>query len=242
MWTSSSGAAPPTPLPYARSAWEISGGCSAAAPFSQPPTTGRRHHDRTKRRRAMVDLGARAAEPAPHRGRVHLHAVRNGQAVRVSGRDHAGRWHGARRVAARPGRQPGGVRGRVAPRRAVHPSRRVSAGRRDGGRLFLRPRVARFLDGPESGHARRDLLLRLALPLGRGRRSVEPRRAAGPLEAYCMTTRTEAGANPWASAVRGAAPRSEERRGGEEGRSRGAPDPLKKKNNHIPNANSRPSP
>src|SRR5216110_2386765 len=145
-------------------------------------------------------------QPAPHLRRVHLHAVRNGQAVRVSGRHHAGRWHGARRVAGRPGRHAGVVRGRVTARRAVHPSRRLSAGRRDGGRLFHRPRVARVLDGPESGHARRDLLLRLVLPLGRGRRPVEPRRAAGRLQAYCMTMRTEAGASPWASAVRVAAP------------------------------------
>src|SRR3989449_951430 len=210
MWTSSSGAAPSTPLPYARSAWEISGCCSAAAPFSQPPTTGRRHHDRTKRRRAMVDLGARAAERAPHLRRVHLHAVRNGQAVRVSGRHHAGRWHGARRVAGWPGLHPGVVRGRVTPRRAVHPSRRLSAGRRDGGGLFHRPRVARFLDGAQSGHARGDLLLRVAVPLGRRRRPVEPRRADRPLATergdYCVRMRTEAGSRPSAAAVRVTAP------------------------------------
>src|SRR5207249_3763984 len=145
-------------------------------------------HDRTNRRRALVDLGTAAAERAPHLRRVHLHAVRNGQAVRVSGRHHAGRWHGARRVAGWPGLHPGVVRGRVTPRRAVHPSRRLSAGRRDGGGLFHRPRVARFLDGAQSGHARGDLLLRVAVPLGRRRRPVEPPRAGRPLATDPDTT------------------------------------------------------
>src|SRR5205807_3668884 len=44
--------------------------------------------------------------------------------------------------------------------------------------LFHRPRVAWLLDDPQSGHTRRDLLLRLALHLGRRRGPVEPRRQA----------------------------------------------------------------
>src|SRR5438309_9248293 len=109
-----------------------------------------------------------------------------------------GGGHRARRVAARRSRHPGGVRRPVPARRAVHPSGRLSAGRRDGGRLFSRPRVARLLDGPQSGHARRDLLLRVAVPLGRRRRAVEPRRADRPLEDYlALAGRAPADHNWW---------------------------------------------
>src|SRR5205809_1571698 len=62
-------------------------------------------HDRTERRREVVELGPTAAERAPRRGCLSLHAVRNGEAVRVSGGHHAGRRYGAARI-------PGGYRQR----------------------------------------------------------------------------------------------------------------------------------
>src|SRR6266576_1202926 len=129
----------------------------------------------------MADAGAIPAQRPPDRRRVSLHAVRDGQAVRVSGGDHARRGHRGDRVAARHRRNPRDVWRPVPPAGAVHPPRGLHPRGRDGDRVFPGPRATGLLARAQSGASRHPLLLYLALHLGRRRGAMEPRRQARPV-------------------------------------------------------------
>src|SRR5438552_4244517 len=129
----------------------------------------------------MADAGAIARQRPPDRRRVSLHAVRDGQAVRGAGGEHARRGHRGERVAARHRRTPRDVWRPVPPAGAVRPPRGLRPRGRDGDRVFRGPRATRLLARAQSGASRHPLLLYLALHLGRRRGAMEPRRQAGPV-------------------------------------------------------------
>src|SRR2546426_7569688 len=127
----------------------------------------------------MADAGAVPAQRPPDRRRLPLHAVRDGQAVRVSGGHHARRGHRADHVAARHRRSARGVWGPVPPRRTVHSAGGLRPGGRDGRGVFPGPRATRLLAGAQSGASRHPVLLCLALSLRRRAGAVEPGCQAG---------------------------------------------------------------
>src|SRR6266550_2569019 len=122
----------------------------------------------------MADVGAVPAQRPPGRGRISLHAVRDGQAVRVSGGHHARRGHRADRVAARHRGNPRDIRRPVPAARTVHPAGRLHRRGRDGRRVFPGPCATWLLAGAEPGASRHPVLLCLALHLRRRAGANEP--------------------------------------------------------------------
>src|SRR5207249_1661157 len=144
----------------------------------------------------MADVGAVPAQRPPDRGRISLHAVRDGQAVCVSGGHHARRRHRADRVAARHRGNPRDIRRPVPAARTVHPAGRLHRRGRDGRRVFPGPCATWLLAGAEPGASRHPVLLCLALHL---------RRRAGAMGPGCQAGEVSRSTAP-SSRVRSRAP------------------------------------
>src|SRR2546422_8761158 len=118
--------------------------------------------------------GAAAAERAPHRGGLHLHSGGHDEAVRLPDRDAAEWSHRRATVRVLDRRRPRGRRRSPAAPRPLHASGRVPPVRRDGGGLLSVLGSPSVLAHRQQRCPPRDLLLHLALLLGRRGGAVEP--------------------------------------------------------------------
>src|SRR5439155_9145403 len=151
---------------------------------SSPPTRNptfprKRTHDCPERRREVVELGPAAAQRAPHLYRVHLHSGRDDEALRLPDRDASQRGHRHAVVRVLDRWRHRGRRRGLRAARPLHAPSRLSAVRGDGSGLLPVLRAPRLLAHRQQRSAPRDLLLHLALYLGRRGGAVEPRCQAG---------------------------------------------------------------
>src|SRR3989475_939997 len=151
---------------------------------SRPPTRNptfprKRTHDCPERRHEVVELGSAAAQRAPHPYRVHLHSGRDDEALRLPDRDASQRGHRHAVVRVLDRRRPRDGRRSLRAARPLYASGRVYPVRRDGGGLLPVLRAPRLLAHRKQRCAPRDLLLHLALYLGRRGGAVEPGCEAG---------------------------------------------------------------